>query len=332
MRRGCAVGIMIATASWSMPSLASPSAKLVYVRGGGAERCPDEAELRRAVATRIGYDPFFPVAQKTVIAQVSKVPQGYRARVQIVAEDGTVRGERELGTKGQDCGELVGAIALAISVALDDLDEAPAPPADPPGAPPPSPPVGPSDVPRPPERQPVGGDFPTEPAPTTGERVDLSAFAGIGVVTGTAPSVAASGQIGGTVGMGPLGLRIDARADAPSGMGLRPNGRLSTLSFVGLASACVRGKIPFFCAGGGVGWISSTTEGLAKPRSDGAAIGVAALRAGARIHATRSFFVEPSALVGANLVRHQVVVDGVVAYELPFVWGGASLLAGFDFL
>src|SRR5262245_35159385 len=106
---------------------ASPSAKLVYVRGTGAEACPGEAELRKDVATRLGYDPFFPVAQKTVVAQVSKVAGGYRGRVQIVADDGKLRGERELATKGQDCRELVHALALAVSVALDDLDEPPPP-------------------------------------------------------------------------------------------------------------------------------------------------------------------------------------------------------------
>jgi hypothetical protein len=331
MRRGFAICVAIATALTPSLSLASPSAKLVYVRSSGAETCPDEAELRRAVATRIGYDPFFPVAQKTVIAQVTKAPQGYRARVQIVGEDGTVRGERELGTKGQDCGELVGAIALAISVALDDLDEAPAPPPDPP-APPPPPRADPDP---PPPREPVRDAIPATPEPVAKppeDRVDLAGLLGGGVVTGTAPSIAASGQIAGILGMGPLAIRVDGRADAPSGTGLRPNGRLSTTSFVGLVSVCVRGRIPFFCAGGGPGWLSSTTEGLANPRSDGAAIGVVALRAGARIHASRSFFVEPSIVAGANLVRHDIVVDGQIAYELPFLWGGASLLAGFDFL
>lgn len=332
MTRGLAVSVTIAIAiavtSYASPSHASPSAKLVYVRGAGTETCPDEAELRRAVATRIGYDPFFPVASKTVIAQVSKAPQGYRARVQIVAEDGTVRGERELGTKGQDCGELVGAIALAISVALDDFDEPPpAPPSDP--SPPPSSTVEP--VPLPP-RPPLREELVKPPPPAEGARVDLSGLAGIGVVAGTAPSVAASGQIAATLGLGPLGLRLDGRVDAPSGTGLRPNGRLSTTSVVGLLSVCVRGKIPFGCAGGGIGWITSTTEGLASPRTDGAAIGVAAIRAGARIHVTKAFFIEPSGLVGMNLVRHDVLVDGQIAYELPFLWGGASLLAGFDFL
>lgn len=328
MRRALAVSTMIATALCASRSLASPSAKLVYVRGPGTETCPDESELRRAVATRIGYDPFFPVAQKTVIAQVAKNAGGFRAHVQIVAEDGTVRGERELGTKGQDCGELVGAIALAISVALDDLDDPVAPP--PPDPPPAAGPEAVTPVPLPPPR-----DEPVKPPPPPadeGPHVDFSGLAGVGVVTGTAPSVAASGQIAATLGLGPLGLRIDGRADAPSGTGLRPNGRLSTTSFVGLLSVCVRGKIPFFCAGGGPGFISTTTEGLANPRADGAAIGVVALRGGVRIHATRSFFVEPSILAGANLVRHDVVVDGQIAYELPFLWGGASLLAGFDFL
>jgi hypothetical protein len=331
MRWGIAITCAIATALFSSRSIGSPSAKLVYVRGAGAETCPDEAALRRAVATRIGYDPFFPVAQKTVIAQVSRAPQGFRARVQIVAEDGTVRGERELGTKGQDCVELASAIALAISVALDDLDEAPGPPpADPTPAPareePPPAAVPPRDEP------PKPAPPPPSPPSEEGSRVDFAGLAGIGVVTGTAPAVAASGQIGAMFGMGPLGLRIDARADAPSAAGLRPNGRLSTTSFVGVASVCVRGKVPFACAGGGIGWISTTTEGLADPRTDGAAIGVATLRGGARIYATRRFFVEVSALVGANLVRHEVVVDGQIAYELPFVWGGANLLAGFDFL
>jgi hypothetical protein len=331
MRWAFAICVTIAAALTPSLSIASPSAKLVYVRSAGAEVCPDEAELRRAVATRIGYDPFFPVAQKTVVAQVSKAPQGYRAHVQIVAEDGTVRGERDLGTKGQDCGELVGAIALAISVALDDLDEAPAPPPDPP---PPPARAEPDALPAP--REPVRDTPPAKPDPAPAkppeERVDLAGLIGGGVVTGTAPSIAASGQIAGILGMGPLALRIDGRADAPSGTGLRPNGRLSTTSFVGVASVCVRGKIPFFCAGAGPGWISSTTEGLANPRTDGAAIFVAALRFGARIRASRVFFVEPSIVAGGNLVRHDVVVDGQIAYELPFLWGGASILAGFDFL
>jgi hypothetical protein len=41
---------------------AAPTAKLSYVRGEGAEACADEADLKKAVAARLGYDPFRVVA------------------------------------------------------------------------------------------------------------------------------------------------------------------------------------------------------------------------------------------------------------------------------
>ena len=45
-----------------------PSSRFVYARGEGAELCPDEAQVRLAVAARLGYDPFFPSAEKTIVA------------------------------------------------------------------------------------------------------------------------------------------------------------------------------------------------------------------------------------------------------------------------
>lgn len=167
---------------------ASPSAKLVYVRGAGAETCPAEAELRKAVAVRIGYDPFFPVAQKTVVAQLARAPGGYRARVQIVGDDGTLRGERELATKGDDCGELTAAIALAVSVALDDLDEPPpaAAPAPPPAAAPAPPPPEVTVAPRV-DRPPP----PVErPAPEARTPIVLALAGGPTVAVGSAPAPA----------------------------------------------------------------------------------------------------------------------------------------------
>ncbi|MGH7440137.1 MAG: hypothetical protein ACRENE_30975, partial [Polyangiaceae bacterium] len=51
---------------------ATPSARLVYSRTTEASSCPDEAELRKAVATRLGYDPFFSWARQTVVVQISR--------------------------------------------------------------------------------------------------------------------------------------------------------------------------------------------------------------------------------------------------------------------
>ena len=66
---------------------------------------------RSAVATRIGYDPFFATASKTVIAQISRAKAGYRGKIQIIGDDGVIRGERKLATRGDDCSELVSTLA-----------------------------------------------------------------------------------------------------------------------------------------------------------------------------------------------------------------------------
>src|SRR5687768_2823399 len=102
MRAGVTLATMAVVLGVCASAFASPSAKLVYVRGTGTESCPPEADLRKMVAVRLGYDPFFPSAQKTVVAEVGRAPDGYRGRVRIVSDDGNVRGERELATKGDD--------------------------------------------------------------------------------------------------------------------------------------------------------------------------------------------------------------------------------------
>ena len=81
------------------------------MRGPGTAACPDESQLRRAVATRIGYAPFFATASKTVIAQISRAKAGYRGKIQIIGDDGVIRGERALATRGDDCSKLVSTLA-----------------------------------------------------------------------------------------------------------------------------------------------------------------------------------------------------------------------------
>lgn len=85
--------------------------------------CPDEEVLRKAVATRFGYDPFFPWAPKVVVVQIWRDRGHLRSRVQLVDERGIVRGTREIASDEQvSCASLFGATALAISIALDTLD------------------------------------------------------------------------------------------------------------------------------------------------------------------------------------------------------------------
>jgi hypothetical protein len=131
---------------------AFPTSRLVYVRGPGAEECPDQDVVRRAVAARLGYDPFFPNSDKTIIARVLREPQRLRGEVELVDERGTRVGLREFSANLGECQDLVHAMALSISIAIDPKSaetyrqgpsDEPAPASEPeatePGTPAPSP-------------------------------------------------------------------------------------------------------------------------------------------------------------------------------------------------
>jgi hypothetical protein len=98
---------------------ATPTARLVYSRTADAESCPDEADLRQAVAARVGYDPFFAWAAKTIVAHTASArPQGFVVNIDLIDERGVAHGARELRTEGT-CRELLDAAALAIAIAID---------------------------------------------------------------------------------------------------------------------------------------------------------------------------------------------------------------------
>ena len=328
---------------------ATPSAKLVYVRGPDTAACPDEDQLRRAVATRIGYDPFFPSAPKTVIAQVSRAKAGYRGKVQITGDDGRIRGERELATRGDDCSELISAMALAVSIALDDLDEAPptpptpatatAPPAasDAVAAPASSLPAAPGEAITPPAPSPRAGaagsaEQPAPPVGTRASRLDITASIGPVVSVGAAPGPSVGAAVAATVRYGWAAARLDLRADLPAGGDLAGGGRVSSRSVLATAALCARANTPFVCAGGGVGSFASTTSSISHPASDDALLVEALAVAGADVGLSRQVFLEPFVEVGFVLTRHRVFVDGVEAFRLPVVAGTGGIHLGWRFL
>ncbi len=326
--RTVALGAVAALFVAAPHAWASPSAKLVYVRGAGAEACPAEHELRNAVAARIGYDPFFPAAQKTVVAQVARTSLGYRGNVQIVGDDGTLRGERELSSSGDDCAEIVSAMALAMSIALDDLDEAP-----PPAAPPDSPSLSdPEPKAMPIVEAPSARPPPAAPAVERGPPIELAASAGPLVSLGTAPAAAVGGSVAALMGYRRLGVRLAVRGELPAAGKLGPTGIVSTNTTVASVSMCVRAKIPFGCIGPGIGVIASTTEGITRPASDRAMLVVLLATVGADVALGRGFYVEPLLEGSVNLVPRRVEVDGRQVFSVSMVTGTVGLHVGARFL
>jgi hypothetical protein len=320
---------------------AAPSAKLTYSRGPGAEICPDEGELRKAVAARLGYDPFFPWATKTIEASVTRGKKGFHGEVKVIDAAGMVRGARALDATSQDCTDIVRALALAISIALDDLgvdtpnvastnvlEPLPAPsPATLPG---PEKPPSPSDA--------LAKPAPDSPAPVAApsspgshSRLEPGLWVAPGVSFGTAPSTAVGLQIDVRLRYALFSADAELHADLPASGGNTAD-LVRTYLVVGSLVPCVHWPGPLFgCAVLSAGTFQETGINLAVPRSEGAPYLAAGARIGVEIPVfTRYFLVAHGDALGV-VVRHVVQVDGHTAFSLPGLVGQLAVGGGVYF-
>jgi hypothetical protein len=123
MRRAWFWAALVILGSLAAPTqaLAGVPTRLVYVREPSARECPDETALASAVAARLGYDPFSPWGDQTVLATISRANGGLVAQAQLIDHDGIAQGTREVKLPRGPCDELILALALAISITLDPL-------------------------------------------------------------------------------------------------------------------------------------------------------------------------------------------------------------------
>jgi len=169
MRRGGLASLWVL--AWSAQGALAQSApapiRLQYQRGPGAETCPDEAQLREAIAAHLGFDPFADQGKRVLEITVERVDSNLMARVTIVGENGTAAGERVLRSSSPECRDLAAVVTLAVSMVLDPLAGESAPAGLPPIAlPPPAPTVSPveaaavsASAPEPAPRPHAGPDF-----------------------------------------------------------------------------------------------------------------------------------------------------------------------------
>ena len=300
--------VMLASAS----AEAAPSARLVYVREKGAEDCPDEAALRAAIVTRLGYDPFLPEASATLFATISRDPNVFHGRVKLVDESKVARGARDLDHPR--CADLVDAMALTMSIAIDPRSLSGPVPS-------PTPTPTPLDVPVPePEPVPVLAPPSPPPIPAPDPRPLSHPFAALSptITFGSAPA-AAIGLVG-SVGLHarPFSLALEARGDLPASA-VVPLGTVST-SFLGATLApCVLRGVATVCLLGTVGRLFAEARGIQNPRTD------AALHAfgGARIGISESLTDAVELRANVDLLyafTPQILqIDSQDAYTLPRV-------------
>ena len=303
----------------------SPSARLVYLRAQGAERCPDAPALRNAVAARLGFDPFFATADKTIVAEIREGAHGFRGRVVVSDGDGRVLGERVVESPSDDCTEMVSAMALGISIAVDNLDfELRVTPAPPTTTPLPSPPVI-------PDRRPEPRTEPPSVPSVFGPRVRYEASVGLEGSLGTAPSPA----VGAAAGLGlrwrALGLGVEARFEPSTSATLATGGSVWSSLVMGTVTACVHARLPFACALGSVGSFQGGGEDIHAPRSDSVLFAAVGVRAGVQVPISSPFYLQGHVDVTASLTPTHIAIDGHDAYTLPLLAAVLGARAGVAF-
>lgn len=303
---------------------AFPTSRLTYVRNKGAESCPSEEVVRAEVASRLGYDPFFVWAERTIVAQVWREPKGYRASVQLLDDKGVVSGSRSLRSHSDDCNELVKAAALAISIGIDP-ESATRPPGTPPQTPDPvraEATVPPASTERASEPAPPNlvrdlppnrdqSPEPIQPQP----RVGLKAGAGLWSAVNLAPAI----SVGGTAFVGVEWRWFEVFAEIRKSLPASSAGVAADL-LVGAVVPCARYEFLFVC--GDVAWGALRLEGERAESVSYLAVGG---RIGAQVSVAR-LALRPHLDVLAPINRTTVLLNRSEVWRLP----SASAAIGLD--
>jgi hypothetical protein len=330
---------------------AAGGSRLVYGRAPGITLCPDESELRAAVRARLGYDPFFPWADQTIVVHVASRPnRRLSGKVYLVDSQGRASPEREFTTTADECNELVLALALAIVITLDPLHGSTASLAPASSAAPPSPATSPA-----PANGPGGegraangttgsGEIAASPRSPIAPRVQSASDTGL---------VATQSAVGSTF------VKLEAGGGAIAGAGTMPGISAGFVPFLrarhGAGSVALEGRYEFSAlnwvngdrvnvslVGGSIvpcvhmGLLAGCpalllgryrAEGLdVAPREATALFAAVGLRVGAEIPVGSSIwaFIRGEGLV--NLTRHELTMSEELLWRVPAL--GFTLSAG----
>lgn len=278
LRRLTFAATLLTVLGWAATASASPTARLVYVRGEGADACPNEVEMRRAVATRLGYDPFRPIAATTLTAEITRDKGVFRGRVRLVDDAGVERGARDLESRADDCRDLTTAMALSMSIAIDPLsmtrpsrpepEEAgpavvePAIPETPP-EPPPATVVAPA--------SPNRGDAAARPPEDRTSMPDPPRFtlgAGGHVAAGIAPAASVGLRVSTELLSSRWSVGLEGRFDFPASAPSSEGGRSKTSLAGGALVPCLKVPLVWACAVLLLAQVDAAAVEISAPRSE----------------------------------------------------------------
>ncbi len=307
-----AITAVLLFATGSGPGAATQArVRLSYRVPAVARGCPSSAELRAAVAGRLGYDPFAGDAPERIEVTIAGSPEGLSANVEAIDAKGASRGARTLRSASRDCTELTNALTLAISIAIDPvaLTRAAEPAAPIPAAPTvvvvqaPEPP-------KPPERP---------PTPTWFE----ASLVAVGAIE-AAPQPSLGVAAGVALRRPRWSLGLEGRADLPTGLGYE-GGSVDAYLLFGTIVPCWRPGIFGLCLLGSAGAEQGSAQGLPAIAHPSAPYVAAGARAFVDWQLARVLALTAQLDMLAPLVTTTLDVSGQPVWTTPPLTAGLAL-------
>jgi hypothetical protein len=313
------------TAAAASPSHAPPTARLVYARGEGTEKCPDDDSLRADVAAHLGYEPFQSEDVRTIVVTISRAGRGLRGEIVVRGAAGATLGRRELASAETDCSELASALVLAVSIAIDPLQVArPSPPASPPA------PIVASVM-----TTPVLEAAPTTPlaeepvkAPSPpGDPVTWRLALGAGTAFGAEPAPSFGATIEGGIRWRKASFGIEGRLDLPAsleganGMGVRAS------RIAGTFVPCLHEGVFLVCGLATLGVLQGSGFGVTDATNDTTFLATAGARIGIEWPIYSVLALRVAADGAATLTRTTLHVAGQDLWTTPPFLAGLGLAA-----
>jgi len=310
--RSTGLGLLALAIGWTGSAAAEEKARLVYVRGVGAEDCPAEVDLRLLVMARLGYDPFSPQASRVVLSRIELTGEQLLGSLEAIDASGISSGRRELTSKLGRCADLTRALALSISLAIDPERASQPVPQSPSPTPPPEAPPNQESTPKPKPTPPAAH---LKPAPT--ERAHAFAGLALAASVGSLPVGAVGGVISLGWRFGSGSIALEALAQQGFASELSPRGDLTGRLFAGRASACWSQYRLAACGVGSVGAQLLGASGVTHPvTSTGLLVG-----AGPRLAwiqpMERGWQIATSVEGLLNLQRNRAELSGSEVWRTP---------------
>lgn len=286
--------------------------RLDYERG--ATQCGDARELSDAVAADLGYAPFAPDARETLRVRIGASAAELTATIELFDARGSSAGRRELSSPERDCRELMAALALAVSIAIDPVHSGKEPEPEPQPAPEPEAPK-PAPKPKTPKARPP----PPQPKPQP-SNLHLSLAGGALLATGTAPAQAI-GFFGYAGARWPsVSFGIEGRADLPAEKS-EPQGSASASLMLASLLPCVHVGVGFACAVGSLGALQGSGEDVSRPAKATTVFAAAGVRGGTDVPITESLGVVGFVDLRTNLTRTTLRLNDREVWSTP-AFGG----------